>query len=58
MAQDSNKPKEYVVNFRSSNNGTSYTHQSKTVKANSESAATSLVKGLASFVQILNIKPR
>ena len=58
MAQESKKQKEYVVNFRSSNNGSSYTHQSKTVKANSESAATSLVKGLASFVQVLNVKPR
>ena len=58
MADNSKKQNEYVVNFRSSNNGTSYTHQSKTVKANSESGAAALVKGLASFVQVLNIKPR
>ena len=56
MAQNSKK--EYVVNFRGSNNGTGYTYNSKTIKADSQSAALKIAKGLYKFVQIISSRQK
>lgn len=53
-----NKSKEYTVDFRGSNDGTSYTYRSKTIKANSASAAIKIVKGLYKFVKVVGTRQR
>lgn len=53
-----NKSKEYVVNFRGSNDGKSYTYYSKSIKANNESTALKIAKNLYKFVQILGTRQK
>lgn len=53
-----NKPKEFVVNFRGSNDGTSYSYRSKTIKADTANAAIKIAKGLYKIVQIMSTHQR